>query len=106
MTFLSSGEKKEAGPQTGNKPTESSEPSSADKELNQSAEGKDGVAWGYDLYPERRGAQYKPKWSKVLVGIEGRENIDMIKCERNVVHCIKNSPIVKLMMNALKSSGW
>nr|CAD7394946.1 unnamed protein product [Timema cristinae] len=33
------------------------------------------VKWGYDLYPERRGENYKP------------------------------SPLVKLMMNALKSSG-
>lgn len=62
--------------------------------------------WGYDLYPERKGEKYKPSWSKVLFGLEGRENIDKLKCERNVYSCVKNSPMVKLMMGALKSSGW
>lgn len=62
--------------------------------------------WGYDLYPERKGAPYKPKWTSVLFGMEGTENMDKIKCERNVVSCIKDSPMVKLMMGALKSSGW
>lgn len=62
--------------------------------------------WGYDLYPERKGAVVKPKWSKVLIGVEGKEGLDKIKCERNVVACVKKSPLVKLMMGALKSSGW
>lgn len=62
--------------------------------------------WGYDLYPERKGEPYKPKWSSILFGMEGTENMDKIKCERNVVSCIKDSPMVKLMMGALKSSGW
>ncbi|XP_014096794.1 mitochondrial inner membrane protease ATP23 homolog [Bactrocera oleae] len=61
--------------------------------------------WGYDLYPERRGETFKPKWSKILLGMEGRENIDKVKCERNVYWCVKNSPLVKLMMGALRSSG-
>lgn len=61
--------------------------------------------WGYDLYPERKGESYKPSWSKVLFKGEGRENIDKMKCERNVWWCVKNSPLVKLMMGALKSSG-
>lgn len=60
-----------------------------------------GTEWGYDLYPERRGQK--------ATGIEGfmrgRGYIDKIKCERNVYTCIKESPLVKLMMNALKSSG-
>lgn len=60
---------------------------------------------GYDLYPERRGEKFKPDWKKVIVGIEGKEHIDKIKCERNVYACIQESPIVKLMMGALKSSG-
>ncbi|XP_062547316.1 mitochondrial inner membrane protease ATP23 homolog [Armigeres subalbatus] len=64
-----------------------------------------GKQWGYDLYPERRGEKYKPSWGRVLLGIEGTENLDKIKCERNVYSCIKNSPMVKLMMGALKSSG-
>lgn len=61
--------------------------------------------WGYDLYPERRGEKYKPSWGRVLLGIEGTENLDKIKCERNVYSCVKKSPMVKLMMGALKSSG-
>ena len=56
--------------------------------------------WGYDLYPERRNR---------LTGMDkfmkGRDNIDKLKCERNVYKCIKRSPLVKLMMGALKSSG-
>ncbi|XP_055681733.1 mitochondrial inner membrane protease ATP23 homolog [Lutzomyia longipalpis] len=61
--------------------------------------------WGYDLYPERKGEKYKTSWTKVISGVEGRENIDKVKCERNVFKCVKNSPLVKLMMGALKSSG-
>uniref|UniRef100_T1H6S0 Mitochondrial inner membrane protease ATP23 n=1 Tax=Megaselia scalaris TaxID=36166 RepID=T1H6S0_MEGSC len=61
--------------------------------------------WGYDLYPERKGEIYKPSWTKVLFKGEGQENMDKIKCERNVWWCVKNSPLVKLMMGALKSSG-
>lgn len=62
--------------------------------------------WGYDLYPERRGEKYKPSWGRVLLGMEGTESLDKIKCERNVYACVKKSPMVKLMMAALKSSGW
>ncbi|VVC92638.1 unnamed protein product [Leptidea sinapis] len=61
-------------------------------------------AWGYDLYPERRGT-FTPKISNILLGKEGKENLEKIKCEKNVYHCVKNSPIVKTMMAALKSSG-
>lgn len=59
--------------------------------------------WGYDLYPNRR----KPKdsaFQNLLQG-KGRENIDQIRCERTVYKCIKTSPLVKLMMAALRSSG-
>lgn len=62
-----------------------------------------GPEWGYDLYPQRR----KPKTiglSNLLQG-KGRENIDQLNCERNVYKCIKKSPLVKLMMGALKRSG-
>lgn len=62
--------------------------------------------WGYDLYPERKGEPIKRSWGRVLLGMEGTENIDKLKCERNVYSCVKNSPMVKLMMGALKSSGW
>ncbi|XP_055383106.1 mitochondrial inner membrane protease ATP23 homolog [Condylostylus longicornis] len=68
-------------------------------------ENKQGKEWGYDLYPERRGETFKPSWGRVLLGLEGRETTDKIRCERNVFWCVKNSPLVKLMMGALKSSG-
>lgn len=41
----------------------------------------------------------------MIIGIEGKESIDKIKCEQNVYQCVKESPIVKLMMGALRSSG-
>ncbi|CAG9585266.1 unnamed protein product [Danaus chrysippus] len=61
-------------------------------------------AWGFDLYPERR-STFKPTVSNILLGREGKEGIEKIKCEKNVYECVKNSPIVKTMMAALKSSG-
>jgi len=39
------------------------------------------------------------------MGKEGKEPYDKFRCEQNVYKCIKNSPLVKLMMGALKSSG-
>ncbi|XP_017773309.1 PREDICTED: mitochondrial inner membrane protease ATP23 homolog [Nicrophorus vespilloides] len=60
-----------------------------------------GVAWGYDLYPERR----KESESRFANLMHGRDNLEKIRCERNVYKCIKTSPLVKLMMGALKSSG-
>lgn len=47
-------------------------------------------AWGYDLYPERRGT-FSPKISNILIGKEGKENIEKLKCEQNVVECVKDS---------------
>ncbi|GAB1868074.1 Mitochondrial inner membrane protease ATP23 [Camponotus japonicus] len=61
--------------------------------------------WGSDMYPERRGAKQKRSWFNLLIGVAGRESIDKAKCEDNVYRCIKDSPIVKLMVGALKSSG-
>lgn len=60
--------------------------------------------WGYDLYPERRGQKKSLSTVDYLTG-KGNENMDKMKCERNVYQCIKTSPLVKLMMGALKSSG-
>ncbi|EFA00208.1 Mitochondrial inner membrane protease ATP23 homolog-like Protein [Tribolium castaneum] len=64
----------------------------------------EGKQWGYDLYPERRKPDTTPNVSGLL-DKKGYENIQKIKCERNVYKCIKQSPIIKLMMGALKSSG-
>ncbi|XP_033222145.1 mitochondrial inner membrane protease ATP23 homolog isoform X2 [Belonocnema kinseyi] len=66
---------------------------------------EDKSLWGYDLYPERRGAKYKPSLINTMLGIEGREDINRIKCERNVYNVFHSSPLVKLMAAALKSSG-
>lgn len=52
-------------------------------------------AWGYDLYPERRGT-FKPKISNVLLGREGKEGIEKVKCEKNVYDCVKNSEYLQL----------
>lgn len=63
--------------------------------------------WGYDLYPERRKSSSNNENSGItkLLDSKGYENINKIKCERTVYKCIKQSPIIKLMMGALKSSG-
>ncbi|GAB6032180.1 hypothetical protein CHUAL_010828 [Chamberlinius hualienensis] len=56
--------------------------------------------FGYNLFPERRSNE---KFEGLLGG--GRDNLDKIKCERKVYNCIQKSPLVKLMLSALKSSG-
>ncbi|CAH0547477.1 unnamed protein product [Brassicogethes aeneus] len=61
--------------------------------------------WGYDLYPDRsRPVKSELTLSSFLKG-QGKENLDKIKCERNVYKCVKKSPLVKLMLGALKGSG-
>lgn len=62
-------------------------------------------AWGYDMYPERKNV-FRPSLTKVMQMKQGREYYDKLKCEENVYDCIKNSPLVKLMTSALRSSGW
>ncbi|XP_045445422.1 mitochondrial inner membrane protease ATP23 homolog [Melitaea cinxia] len=81
------------------------EETSAEKQdSNNNTNNEKKEAWGYDLYPERRGT-FKPKITNVLIGKEGKEGIEKIKCEKNVYKCIKESPIVKVMLAALRSSG-
>ncbi|XP_022912457.1 mitochondrial inner membrane protease ATP23 homolog [Onthophagus taurus] len=77
------------------------QPTTAVDQKKHSEKPEGGNEWGYDLYPERRGVQH----SAVQAFMKGRDNLDRIRCERNVYKCVKNSPLVKLMMNALKSSG-
>ncbi|KAH8334380.1 hypothetical protein KR059_009289 [Drosophila kikkawai] len=88
-----------------NKTNSPASDASASQETRESSDGTSPKDWGYDLYPERKGETFKPKWTKVLFGMEGQENIDRFKCEQNVYWCVKNGPLVKLMMGALKSSG-
>lgn len=71
----------------------------------QPAEEKNDEKWGFDLYPERRGEKYKPSLTKIALLGEGREQSQKVKCEKNVWYCAKSSPLVKLMLAALKSSG-
>ncbi|XP_035436499.1 mitochondrial inner membrane protease ATP23 homolog [Spodoptera frugiperda] len=88
-----------------NKSSAEAKPASNDTNKSQSETApKKDEAWGYDLYPERRGT-FTPKLSNILIGKEGKENIDKFKCEQHVYECVKNSSIVKVMMAALKSSG-
>ncbi|XP_058804142.1 mitochondrial inner membrane protease ATP23 homolog isoform X5 [Phymastichus coffea] len=64
------------------------------------------ITWLYnDLYPERRGLSPKRNWLRMLFGLEGKEELDKIKCERNVYWCLRNSPLVKLLLSALNASG-
>lgn len=66
---------------------------------------KEEEKWGYDLYPERK-QLFKSTIAKIIKMQEGREQFDKIKCEENVFECVKSSPLVKIMMGALKSAGW
>ncbi|XP_034840100.1 mitochondrial inner membrane protease ATP23 homolog [Maniola hyperantus] len=70
---------------------------------NEQSTNETSEAWGYDLYPERRGT-FSPKISNILLGREGKEGIEKAKCEKHVYECVKNSSIVKVMMAALRSS--
>ncbi|XP_012135313.2 mitochondrial inner membrane protease ATP23 homolog isoform X1 [Megachile rotundata] len=54
-----------------------------------------------DLYPGRRN-DLSDSWLKKFMRFEHYERV---RCETNVYNCFKNSPIVKLMVAALKSSG-
>lgn len=60
--------------------------------------------WGYDLYPDRTKHKKDRSFTDYMFG-KGRAPIEKIRCERNVYQCVKTSPLVKLMMGALKSSG-
>ncbi|CAL7950167.1 unnamed protein product [Xylocopa violacea] len=56
-----------------------------------------------DLYPGRRG----PVKSDLIKQIffYSQEEIQKKKCEYSIYNCVQNSPLVKLMLAALKSSG-
>ncbi|XP_026809297.1 mitochondrial inner membrane protease ATP23 homolog [Rhopalosiphum maidis] len=73
-----------------------------DQTTSQSSDNYEG--WGFDLFPERRGT-YKPTLKNVLFQGRGNENLERIKCERKVASCLSKSPLVKIMMGALRRSG-
>nr|XP_037281591.1 mitochondrial inner membrane protease ATP23 homolog [Rhipicephalus microplus] len=68
-------------------------------------EAKPEQSYGFESYPERRGGKKPENWLRIALFGEGRENLDNIRCEKNVVDCVKDSPLVKLMISALKSAG-
>lgn len=72
--------------------------------FNDNAPTKDNK-WGYDLYPERK-KLFQASLARIAMMKEGRETYDKMKCEENVYNCVKKSPLVKLMMGALRASGW
>lgn len=46
--------------------------------------------WGFDLFPERRGT-FKKTIKNVLFQGRGNENLERVKCERNVAYCLRKS---------------
>lgn len=67
--------------------------------------GEKSKTWGYDLYPERK-KKFEADLLKVAMMKEGREYYDKSNCEKNVFECVKRSPLVKIMVESLKSAGW
>jgi len=72
-------------------------------------EGEDSVTedsknkYGYDLFPERLGDTKKTSWSDIFWS--AGPDADRKKCENRVWNVAKTSPMVKIMMSALESSG-
>ncbi|GIY25798.1 mitochondrial inner membrane protease ATP23 homolog [Caerostris extrusa] len=60
---------------------------------------------GIEFFPERRGDKIARGWFRTLFVGEGRDNLQKLKCERQVHNVISESPLIKLMMDALKTTG-
>lgn len=60
--------------------------------------------WGYDLYPERRGTDFKPNFFKAMIGMEGKENIHRTRCEANVYKVYRSSKYVSVVAFKLYNS--
>ncbi|GFU13204.1 mitochondrial inner membrane protease ATP23, partial [Nephila pilipes] len=60
---------------------------------------------GINFFPERRGDKISRGWFRVLFFGEGRDNLQKLKCERQVHNVVSESPLIKLMMDALKTTG-
>lgn len=56
-------------------------------------------------YLERGNVRYKPSWSRMLMMVDGRENITRFSCEKTLYSLIKSEPLIKLLVGALNSSG-
>ncbi|KAK7484322.1 hypothetical protein BaRGS_00024447 [Batillaria attramentaria] len=58
--------------------------------------------YGYYFYPQRSGSEEVNSFWKTLWG---NPKAATFQCEANVIWCVNNNPMVKLMMRALKSHG-
>lgn len=107
MTILTFDSKKIDGDKTNEKKENDKINENKEKESNKSGatteKEEDYAQWGYDLYPERRGSQPSGFFKKYFW--DGRQNLSKLKCETNVYKCVKDSPIINLLLDALKSSG-
>ena len=54
-----------------------------------------------DLYPERRGGKVSPTIVQAATGV-GHPQSMKVRCEKDVVDCIENMPMVQNMISALK----
>ncbi|GFY60028.1 mitochondrial inner membrane protease ATP23 homolog [Trichonephila inaurata madagascariensis] len=60
---------------------------------------------GIDFFPERRGDKISRGWFRVLFFGERHDNLQKLKCERQIHNIVSESPLIKLMMDALKTTG-
>lgn len=63
----------------------SEDPREKEKEANDSSSDL-----GYNLFPERKGT-FKTSLGRILVGSEGTEEVDRMKCERMLYKCFNTS---------------
>ncbi|KAG7207304.1 hypothetical protein KM043_008972 [Ampulex compressa] len=87
------------------KKAENSEKVASDIRKADSQEEKDKLDESFSRYPERRSNLEKYTFSSLLFGSDARRNRHRRKCEKNVYKCVQNSPLLKLMIAALSSSG-
>lgn len=50
---------------------------------------------GIDFFPERRGDKISRSWFRILLFGEGRDNLEKVRCERNVHNCVAESKFEK-----------
>lgn len=79
--------------------------SSKNESENKSKDDKPSPWINNDMYPERRSGGTQRNWLKVFFGMEGKEELQKMKCERNVYWCFRNSLLVKILIGALNNSG-
>ncbi|KFM57740.1 Mitochondrial inner membrane protease ATP23-like protein, partial [Stegodyphus mimosarum] len=60
---------------------------------------------GIEFFPERRGDKISRSWFRSLFYGETRDNLQKIKCERNIHNVMGESPLIRLMIDAMRASG-